>query len=69
MVIFSNDDEESFRQNSWGVINDSGQWEVFRVDEKTARRAYNGINYGKLVKNIYSDNRYEVVEENLDPHT
>ncbi len=68
-MIFSSDEDENLARRNWGVINDSGQWEVFRVDEESAREAYNAINYGKLVKNIYSDNRYEVVEENLNPHT
>lgn len=63
------DDEEEFARNNWGVINDSGQWEVFRVGEKAARQAYNDIHYGKLVRDIYSDDRYEVVEQNLNPHT
>jgi hypothetical protein len=52
----------------WGVIDDSGKWVVFRVGEERAREAYNGINYGKLVKNIQGDDRYQVVEENLNPH-
>ncbi|MFB6344764.1 MAG: hypothetical protein ABEK50_03195 [bacterium] len=52
----------------WGTIDDSGKWVVFRVSEERAREAYNGINYGKLVKNIQGDSRYQVVEENLSPH-
>lgn len=55
-------------KNHWGVIDDSGKWVVFRVGEDRAREAYNGINYGKLVKNIQGDNRYKVVEQNLSPH-
>lgn len=55
-------------QNHWGVIDDSGQWNVFRVSESRAREAYNRINYGKLVKNIQGNNRYSVVEENTTPH-
>jgi hypothetical protein len=54
--------------NHWGVIDDSGQWVVFRVKEKRAREAFGGINYGKLVKNIQGNNRYSVVKENLNPH-
>lgn len=56
-------------ERDWGVINDSGQWEVFRVSEERAREAYSQIHYGKLVKNVRSGNRYTVVEENRDPHT
>lgn len=55
-------------QNHWGVIDDSGKWVVFQVRENRAREAFNGINYGKLVKNIKGDNRYQVVDENLNPH-
>lgn len=56
-------------ERDWGVINDSGQWEVMNVSEERARQAYNSIHYGKLVKNIRSGNRYTVVVENTDPHT
>ncbi len=55
-------------KNHWGVIDDSGQWIVFRTSENRARGAYDEINYGKLVKNVQSNNRYTVVEENLNPH-
>ncbi len=53
---------------SWGVLDDSGQWEVYRVHEERAREAFNGIHYGKLVKNIRSGDRYTVVEEISSPH-
>lgn len=55
-------------KNHWGVIDDSGQWKVFRVSEDRAREAYSEINYGKLVKNIQGENRYSVVDETLNPH-
>ncbi len=55
-------------ENHWGVIDDSDQWTVYRVSEERARKAFSEINYGKLVQNIQGDNRYSVVEENLNPH-
>lgn len=55
-------------KNHWGVIDDSGKWPVYRVSEDRARKAYSEINYGKLVKNVQSENRYSVVDENLNPH-
>lgn len=54
--------------NHWGVIDDSGQWVVFRVGEERARKAYNKTNYGKLVKHIRGNDQYTVVDENLNPH-
>jgi len=56
-------------ETDWGVIDDSGQWRCFRVSEHRARDEFQKINYGKLVNNIRSNNKYNTVEENGQAHT
>lgn len=68
MIDWLKDLFSSSGPKDWGVIDDSGQWVCHMVSEERARKEFSEINYGKLVNYIRSNNHYNVVEAETNPH-